>query len=365
MSYAVKYELARSLAAQGEKSQAGALFRQLYQETLDAGLLPPIDQDFKAAAEATQDPFGSDDLDGDSFGTLMRAACSQMIQRKQRPLAIGLAWQCRQLGDTSLADNLIDDVLAGVSPAEAVITSLAIVDYLATTGKHDRAESLLQVLLAEPQYSTSPTLWRWSARIASQGGRMARSITYLERATDLEYQSLPDNYNIEQVRANYLQLFTRYRELARIVANPGSGASLDLATRVIESADRWRSLDTDVTAACQNAANVLNELGEEDLAWDYLTTPLALKPNEAGALLELAVTLGNDERYALAERAYERAYEAESTNAQILWDHAQLLERAGKGKKALELYRRIAEGQWQPRFQQLKWQAEQIKSRNE
>ena len=119
-----------------------------------------------------------------------------------------------------------------------------------------------------------------------------------------------------------------------------------------------------MTAACNEAARVLGELGEDDLAWDYLTTPLASKPNEAAGWLHLAQTLRGDGRFDLAVRAYETAFETEPTNAQILWDHAQLLEQAGRGQQARALYRQIANNEWQPRFDHLKRQAQQIRARD-
>ena len=276
-----------------------------------------------------------------------------------------MAWQCRQLGESNLADILINQILTGVPQDEQVFTTLSVLEYLVQTGEHDRAEALLQTLLSNPLYSRSPMLWRLAARVASDGGRLARSISHLERAMDLEFESLPESYNVEQVRTNFEELFARYRELAQIVAAPQSTGSLGLVTRAVAAADRWRSLDTDVTAACQNAATVLSELGEEDLAWDYLTTPLALRPNEATAWLDLAQTLGNEGKLELAERAYQAAFDAEPTNAQLLWDHAQLLEQAGRGKQARGIYRRIAEGEWQPRFESLKRRAELIKARDD
>ena len=59
----------------------------------------------------------------------------------------------------------------------------------------------------------------------------------------------------------------------------------------------------------------------------------------------------------LADRAYRSAFERESSNAQILWDRAENLRQAGRLARARELYRRLAEGDWQPRFASLKAQA--------
>lgn len=130
--------------------------------------------------------------------------------------------------------------------------------------------------------------------------------------------------------------------------------------RVIRAADRWRSLDPDPTAACQLAARVLRQLGAKDLAWDYLTTPVGLRPNEAAPWVELAAHLQTEGAFDLADRAYATAYDAEPTNAQILWDHAQMLQQVGRPADAGRLYQKLAEGDWQPRFQWLKGQARQL-----
>ena len=66
-------------------------------------------------------------------------------------------------------------------------------------------------------------------------------------------RALPKKYNVEQVRERYSQLFASYSELARTVAAPDADAPLDLIRRSIKAADRWRSLETDVTAACNEA----------------------------------------------------------------------------------------------------------------
>ena len=59
----------------------------------------------------------------------------------------------------------------------------------------------------------------------------------------------------------------------------------------------------------------------------------------------------------LAGRAFAAAFEAEPTNAQLLWDRAVNLRQAGKRVEARKLFRRLADGTWQPRFAWLQTQA--------
>ena len=105
---------------------------------------------------------------------------------------------------------------------------------------------------------------------------------------------------------------------------------------------------------------MLKALGRRELAWEYLTTPIAQRPNESGPWLGLAQALGREGDFALADRAYAAAFEAEPTNAEVLWERAQNLRRSGKAAEAQKLYRQLAEGDWQPRFNwvrtQAKWQ---------
>lgn len=97
---------------------------------------------------------------------------------------------------------------------------------------------------------------------------------------------------------------------------------------------------------------------------ESIQTPLANKPNEAAGWLHLAETLRSDGKFDLAVRAYESAFKAEPTNAQILWDHAQILEQAGDSQQARALYRQIADKDWQPRFDHIKRQAQRIGARD-
>ncbi|MCG8402940.1 MAG: tetratricopeptide repeat protein [Firmicutes bacterium] len=126
---------------------------------------------------------------------------------------------------------------------------------------------------------------------------------------------------------------------------------------MIGAADRWRALDTDDTQACNYAGRILEVLGENDLAWDYLTTPLAEHSNEAGPWVNLANQLRSQGDLVLADRAFATAFEVEPTNAQVLWDRAQLLQQSGRFEEATQLYQQIANTDWQPRFDWIKQQA--------
>jgi hypothetical protein len=127
---------------------------------------------------------------------------------------------------------------------------------------------------------------------------------------------------------------------------------------VVRAADRWRALDRDSAEPCRLAARVLRTLGEDrELVWGYLTTPVALRPNEAGPWSGIAEEMRQAGEADLADRALQAAFEAEPTNAQHLWDRARHLGQAGQTARARALYRQLAEGSWQPRFAWVQAQA--------
>ena len=75
--------------------------------------------------------------------------------------------------------------------------------------------------------------------------------------------------------------------------------------------------------------------------------------------MSLAQTLRQQGHIELADRAYASAFEAEPTNAQILWDRARALLDSGRTAEARKLFRQLADGQWQPRFSGLQAQAKE------
>jgi tetratricopeptide (TPR) repeat protein len=165
------------------------------------------------------------------------------------------------------------------------------------------------------------------------------------------------SYGPRARREDYGKLLEHYQNQLEALVSLKIAAPDGFLTKVVRVADRWRALDGDGDAACQAAGRILQSLGERELAWDYLTTPVGKQPNESGPWVRLGRTLGKRGEPDLADRAYAAAFEAEPTNAQILWDRASNLRQTGKLTEAKKLYRQLAEGTWQPRFNWLQTQA--------
>jgi tetratricopeptide (TPR) repeat protein len=346
LEYAARYERARaSLFVFGDGIRARDLFCRLFKETLEAGLVPPIDGSFRDALLRGGD--------GGQWPATIRAAAKKLIDAGARPSAVYLARQVQQVGDPPLAEEVFDMALRDCPEGQRLGLTLARIEHCRQTGQLPRADALLQSLLGDQRYGGLPALWYLADAIADARGMTARAIGFRQRALDIEFVYLPEKVNVEVVRGDYGQLLARYEKLATAIGPSHEAAPRDMLAAVVRTADRWRQFDTDPTAACQAAARILGQLGETDLAWDYLTTPLSVQPNEAASWGKVARTLRQQGQVDLADRAYAAAFDAEPANAQILWDRAESLQENGRRDQARPLFQKIAAGPWGSQFADL------------
>ncbi len=353
LDYFARYEAARWLAAGGEAKQAVELFSALYDETLARGFLPPIEGEFR-------DAFNRSPNDPAQFTQLMRRAAAELIEKKAWMGLVALAGQLHALGEAALAEEALTPALAAAKGPWRLPVRLAAVELLAQAGQYARADALLEPLLEDEALAGDPLLWRLGALLAERGGRLASAAARLERAMAIEYADLPEVLDLRAIRADHQELLGAYRNLAQALAMLEAQPPGDMLGRIVRAADRWRSLDPDATTACQLAAAALQDLGATELSWEYLTTPLAMRPNEAAPWTALAESLKQQGQLELADRAYASAFQAEQTNAQILWDRSQLLQQLGRSGEADKLLRQIARGTWPRQFNWIQEQARRL-----
>jgi tetratricopeptide (TPR) repeat protein len=355
--YSARYERAHSLLYAEQRDEARALFREMFEQAIKAGVLPAVDASFREALQG-------EPKEADLWTDMMRQTAATFCKDHRRPAAVALAWECWQLGDQPLASNLLTAALDGITDeGERTLTTLSAVAFLYQTAQHSAADAQLRPLLDNEKLAQQPALWRMAGRIADARGLTARSIECLERALALEYDDLPEIINLEEIRRDYGRLLDHYASLARAVTAMKINPPRDLLAKTVRAADCWRALDREQSGRpCDTAATILRSLGATDLAWEYQTTPLGQRPNESGPWLGLAQSLQREGDFRLADRAYTAAFEAEPTNAQILWDRAQSLRQNGRQAEAQKVLRQIVEGDWQPRFDwvrsQARWQLE-------
>jgi hypothetical protein len=353
LAYYSRYEQARALRQLGRHEESARRFAEAYELAFDAGVLPPIDGDFRAATQS-----GGGDNEAKGWSDYLRETADHLIEKHHPVAVVYLALQCYQTGDSTLAEELLSAALSRAKEPQRFAVQVFAIEYLWQTGQLPRADALVAGMLESEELAKEPSLWRLASWIATQNGKLALALSRRERAMDIEYENLPELVNLQAVRSDYSQLLYDYQRLADAIATLESEPPEDFVQRVVGAADRWRSLDPDDTQATNTAANILTSLGRDELAWDYLTTPLADKPNEAAPWLNMAQNLRQRGDFDLAAKAFSLAYEAEQTNAQILWDHAQLLMQSGRQQEARKLLSQLASGEWQPRFQWIKQQAQ-------
>jgi tetratricopeptide (TPR) repeat protein len=351
LRYSARYEHARSLWKAGEGKRAAKLFLDLYEETMAAGALPPIDRDFRACLLEAGIAEGA-------WSELLRRTTDRLVKKKEREALLALARQCWQIGDAAASQQVYDMVRESLSIGKDQVPLLAVVlDFLEETGQLTAADELLQAFLGKPALARDPRVLRRAYQLAHRRDLPRLEQEYLERLLDAEFQDLPEVVDLESVRREYGDLLHRYESQAKAMQALGIAVPGDFKDRVIRTADRWRALDRDHDEPCQLAAGILRILGENTEAWDYLTTPIGQRPNDAAAWVSLASSLAKEGEWALADNAYAAAAEADPTNAAILWDRAHNLTQAGRLDLAAPLYRRLAEGRWAPEYRGLQEQA--------
>jgi tetratricopeptide (TPR) repeat protein len=340
LGYVQRYEYARSLYQAGLSGDGAAQYRALYADTLKLGALPPLDAGFRDALKT----------DGAGFVGFIRTNADELIAKKRHGLALQLAAQMDALGDTALCDEILAAIPAKASDKERTGLTLACANAQYQRKNFAQADRLLAKLLEDKELAQHPELWRWRSALNAEMKKSAESVKCLEKALDLEFAELPEVVNVESIRADYRVLMEHYQKYAEASALVEKSTAKAFLARVIRTADRWRLIDPDASEACRLAGKILATAGERDLAWDYWTTPIDLSPAESKPWLELAEALKSEGDLERADRAYALGFEAEPTNPEILWKRAQNLARLGQAEQARTLYRQIADGRWQDRF---------------
>jgi hypothetical protein len=351
--YLAKYERVQCLVRGGLPNTARMTFDDLYRKTIAAGAVPVIDAQIKSLPPAE---------DGTTWESLLVATAGEMARKGRVADALAVANQCFLLSGSPLARQ----AYAQIAPKFfdfPVPLRFATAVFLARVGDQAQAEELLRPLLKEKEFADDPLAWRLAADLAGQAGNVVRKVTCLERALDLEFAAMPETFDVHALRQDYDALLTGYGDWLTACKMTETPAPADLAARAIKFADRWRSLDPDPTAACQKASRVLRQLGEPELAWEYLTSPLAAGTNQAEPLKKLGDELQQSGELDLAAKALGAAYAAEPTNAELLWQQINVLMQAGKSSEAQPLLRKLADGTWQPRFATYQSQARALLSR--
>lgn len=337
----------------GKPDRAIRLYRRFREQATEAGRTPAVSAEFRSAFVAA----------GGSS-----SAWSEMIMESSRPLVeqhrslelLELAFQCAVLAEHDTAIQLLNQGIADVDLNEHPELLVAGLQCLMVSENWTRAEDFIRQLINCRDAHEYAALWRTASKIAAQLGDDDESLRRLEHAMRLEFSSLPETINVAAFRTSYSRLFDRLRRFAESTLSERRPLPNDFVQRVTWAADAWRSIDPDPVLACHRAAELLQLIGLYDHAWDYWTTSLVDTADGADAWKRLAVALAETGQVHRASLAWDEAFAAEPTNAELLWNHAVLLREHQQPKRAKKILTQIVNGQWQPRFESLKSRARRL-----
>ena len=274
-----------------------------------------------------------------------------------------LAAHLRTIGDAKAAEKVLSTVAAGIVPESEPGLALAAAEQLRQLSRFEDACRIVDEGLRIDVYVRSSQLWRYASALDDEAGHNSRSLARLEKAMSIDFEDRPDVINLAIIRADYEGLLNRYKQVIEASKTLDIAVPDGLKQKVMAAADQWRMLDDDDTKACQLAADILMSVGENDKAWAYLTTPVAVDANSSASWLNLARVLVSNGEASRADEAFDRSFEYEQTNPQILLEHAQWLTSRGESRKSLKLLKQISENKWQPRFEATQQQASQVLNR--
>ncbi len=341
LKFHVCQERARSLFLAGRTKKARRIVKRMLMVQVREGRVPRIEPALRTLFVAN---------DGQqSWETLIRAVGDRMTKSNQFRMAVMFSGQLQSHGDVEAADEIIDKVLSGVRIAQQPDVALLAVDTLRRIDNNS-ANRVIDQILDVKRLQKSSLLWRYAADVAESAGHKRKALEWLERAVLLEYESQPDIINLQTIRSSYSTLLKKFGEIIDASATLELPPPDELTARIIRAADQWRSIDDNDTQCCRTTARLLRKLNRPDLAWVYLTTPLANHSGESSPWQSLAQELTTAKDYSLADMAWERAFAMERTNPELLVERAKLQKSLGNSGRSRTLLHQVINGEWQPRY---------------
>lgn len=351
LAWVARQERVRSLFKANKLQKARKLYGQLLKTTIQQGAVPPIDAKLRTQFVSN---------DGAKAWAKLMSECGEFLMRaKLLRTAFAFSVQLRQLGDVEQAGIILDNIVADVSVDNRPDVMLLAVEQLRLLGD-GKADEMLESLLQLEGVQNDSSLWRYAATVADDLGHKQTALLRLEHAIHLEFVNRPRVIDIQKLRSTYTSLMSRFEAVIDASATLETKVPHDLYARIVRAADQWRTLDEDATTCCHTTARLLSKLRKKDLAWSYLTTPLAGRSGESTPWRSLAKNLTSQKQVDLADMAWGKAFEFEQTNPEILLAHAKMLNANGRTSAGKQLLRKIADTNWQPRFAKIQQQAREL-----
>lgn len=273
---------------------------------------------------------------------------------------IAIARRCVALSEPALAAEIYAMAVQGQDLGTNENLNLAALEYAKEAANWELAETCVQRVIGNEKLKKASQYWRDAADIAHHRQKFGDWVEYLDHASTLDFAALPKTVNLESFRQEYEKLFGQLEQRTEQLVDGKPSEKLEFARLVQRAASRWREIDDNDTSACHRTARMLTKLGLPAAAWNYWTSPLAETPDQAIVWQTFASAMNAEQRFNVADKAWSTAFECESTNPEILLQHAQFLIAQHQNERARDLLTRITSGTWQPRFEGIKSQAQSM-----
>ena len=188
LSIAARYRAAQWRSENGETAEAVTQLEALSTELLDAGVLPPI-------TEAIRNGFIHHN-GMKAWASYLETLQGQFLKDDQRRAALLVGIRAGMIKKDALSEGLLAKALKDLVPEEHPQAALLAIGHLMEQGQFGEAENFIAPLLKSEGWSKQPGLWRKASEIASQQKQEALSVARLERALQLEYETLPGPHQL-------------------------------------------------------------------------------------------------------------------------------------------------------------------------
>ncbi len=332
------YTAARCLAAAGARDEAADRFEKLIATMAGDTVAPIVDSQIRRTLGAKR------------WAQAIGSAAGTLHDANAIMPAMQLAWMTIRAGDRDGGLAVLEASVRAAPRTDRILAAVTALEICRSLHEWDLAERLVAELADAPQVVGSASFWRIAATTALQHGSVTEYGLRLARALSLDYHSrraIPAGRFAEEHRLAMQSL----ANAARAVSRDDVDTRRKLAVAMIRLADRARVVfPRDSVRILNTASRGLMQLGADDLAWGYLTTPLAGRGDNPEAWNDLAWRLEQTDRYDLAADSKLIAARLLPDSLDAAWEAGEMLEQANRTDEAVAVYRhaltRKGESDW-------------------
>ncbi len=344
---------AEAVAQTGETARGRQLFTTLVDDMVAAGAVPLISRQMKQTFFPDHET---------AWQGVVDRVTDEALTKLPAMAGLPIALRLYQLDATDEAERIFAKATASISPDDPGPGTLACLAYLWQTSQRHRADRMLAGLLADDRYKDRPILWRLASEFAQRQNLPRRAAQCLDRALEIEFARLPDEIDPSAIESDYAKLLTLFEWAAADGLRSDPQSQAGEISQIVAAADRWRTVDPQSPDVYRLAGLALARCGALDLAWDYVVSPLTNEETSIDWIQE-----GDEYRQKgqseLAGRAYGLATVADPANGELCWKRALALAEAGRHAESRELLEDLANGSWDPKYEEFQQQARRSLSR--